>query len=217
MPYYKNKNNLSFCNNNDILLIHIPKTGGTSIEEYLKNKYEESLFSPSRLRLFNDPKLDCISPQHQTLMNIEKYKDRLSIDFENICIISVVRNPYHRIISDLFFWKLIKQDSNKSQVYNVIIKYLQRNYDNHNLPQYRFICDHKNEIDKRVVIFRTESLTKEIQQFGFSDYVGKTSIKNSYNISTDKYIRYLSEDSIKLINVVYKKDFELFGYDMIQN
>ena len=35
MPYYKQPN---------LLFIHIPKTGGTVIENQLKNIYEESLF-----------------------------------------------------------------------------------------------------------------------------------------------------------------------------
>ena len=147
MPYYKNINNLPFCDRKYILLIHIPKTGGTSIEEYLKNKYEESLFSPSRLRLFKIPELDRISPQHQTLMNIEKYKDRISIEFENLCIISVVRNPYHRIVSDLFFWRLMNKDTTQDNVFKIIQKYLNREYDNHSLQQFRFICDNKNLVD----------------------------------------------------------------------
>ena len=217
MPYYKNIKNLPFCDRKNILLIHIPKTGGTSIEEYLKTKYEESLFSPSRLRLFKVPELDRISPQHQTLLNIEEYKDTLSIDFEKLCIITVVRNPYHRIVSDLFFWKLINQDTTQDQVFKTIINYLNRHYDNHNLPQYRFICDKNNIIDNRVVVFKTETLTNEMKNFGFSDYNGITSIKNFHNISSDKYMKYLSCDSIKLINLAYRKDFEIFGYSMINN
>jgi hypothetical protein len=29
-------------------------------------------------------------------------------------------------------------------------------------------------------------------------------------------MNYLNKDSIRLINVMFKKDFELFGYDMIK-
>jgi hypothetical protein len=36
MPYYKEIHTL---------FIHIPKTGGTSLEEYLRTKYTESIFS----------------------------------------------------------------------------------------------------------------------------------------------------------------------------
>ena len=54
-----------------------------------------------------------------------------------------------------------------------------------------------------------------MNKFGFSDYTGTTTIKNASNISSNNYMKYLSNDSIKLINKVYEIDFKTFGYDMI--
>ena len=100
MPYFKN-------NDINLLFIHIPKTGGTSLEQYFSDKYSiplniKSLYS-DRINnlLFNS------SLQHLTYNTIFKNKDILDIDFLNtLKIITIVRNPYTRIIIDLFFYRL---------------------------------------------------------------------------------------------------------------
>jgi hypothetical protein len=67
MPYFKN-------NEVNILLIHIPKTGGTSLETYFSNKYNIELNNDS-LYLFltkNNIPIDfnkSISLQHQMQQN----------------------------------------------------------------------------------------------------------------------------------------------------
>ena len=80
-------------------------------------------------------------------------------------------------------------------------------YDNHNVPQYRFITDSNESLIPGITIFRTETLTKNLHSYGFKDYRGPA--------SDNTYMEYLNEDSIRLINETYRKDFELFGYDMI--
>ena len=98
MPYFKN-------NNLNLLFIHIPKTGGTSLEKYLSQKHNIPLDSKS---LYSDLKngYNSVSLQHQTYHSLLKKKTQFGIDFNNIKIISIVRNPYERIVSDLFFYKL---------------------------------------------------------------------------------------------------------------
>ena len=56
---------------------------------------------------------------------------------------TVVRNPYDRVISDLFWNELIKKDFTTENVYDVIKNnFLYRDdLDNHNKPQYKFITD----------------------------------------------------------------------------
>ena len=43
------------------------------------------------------------SLQHQFYTTLYQFKNKLNINFDNIKIFSVVRNPYDRIISDLFW------------------------------------------------------------------------------------------------------------------
>jgi len=205
MPYYEDDN---------LLFIHIPRTGGTSLENYLKRKYKQTLYGfaswPLRGNGLLPGEVGKSSFQHLTYNSIYKYRDVLKVNFnDNLKVISIVRNPYDRIISDL-----IHMFSNScSFSYEVIEEYLYKDMyslklhhgiDNHNIPQYKFLTDENENIIPGVKIFRTESLTRELKEYGFIDYEGKDT-KYTYS-------DYLSEDSIELITKFYKKDFELFDY-----
>ena len=91
MPYYKEINTL---------FIHIPKTGGTVFEDDLKRKHKQTLYTGNKNALLPAPYNE-ISLQHQTYNTLYKYKENCKIDFKNIKILSFVRNPYARTISDL--------------------------------------------------------------------------------------------------------------------
>jgi len=203
MPYYKEKK---------ILFIHIPKTGGTVIEKSIKKLTNQTLYSGRTNRLLPSP-YNKTSLQHQYYTTLYEFKDILKINFDNIKIFSVVRNPYDRIISDLFWHRLIKKNFNSEQVYNVIKNnYLNRDdLDNHNKPQYKYITDENMEIIKDIKIFKTEILNEtshEINNYlGFNINIKRDNVNKNYS-------KYLNKKSIALINDFYKKDFELFNYKL---
>ena len=196
------------------LFIHIPKTGGTSLEKYLSQKYDipldaKSLYSSSKNGFKH------VSLQHQTYNSLYKHKKRFNIDFDGLKIISIVRNPYERLVSDLFFFDLIKDNTSQNEVYRTIKKYINSNgYDNHNIPQYLFLIDKNNNINKDIKIFKTETLTDELRMYGFVDF---NDLCNTNTNTSKDYYSFLNNKSIKLINKIYKEDFKLFNYQIIQS
>ena len=202
MPYYINKH---------ILFIHIPKTGGTSVENYLKHNDTQILYSFFGNKFFPTKELQKYSLQHQAYNTIYEYRDLCKIKFDNrIRIISIVRNPYNRIVSDLFFFNLIKHNTNKKEVYNILQYYiLSDRVDNNNTPQYKFVTDRHNELISNIRIFRTETLTRDMHNYGFKNF-NKWDYKGKQNSIV--YLKYLNRESIDLINDYYDLDFKLFDY-----
>jgi hypothetical protein len=200
MPYYPDIN---------VLFIHIPKTGGTNIENNITINTKQTLFSGETNTLLPFP-YNNKSLQHQFYTTIYKYKNELDINFENIKIFSVVRNPYDRIISDLFWNKLIKINYSADEIFDVIKNnYLYRDdLDNHNIPQYKFITNEKLEIFPNIKIFKTETLNKDNEKI--NDFIGINFNIEINNVNKD-YSIYLNKNSISLINDFYKKDFELLN------
>jgi hypothetical protein len=199
MPYFRKAN---------LLLIHIPKTGGTSIETYFSNKLniplnEESLYG------FLDPVVSLKSGvhlnhslQHLTMDEIKQYNYFFKIP--KSYVITIVRNPYERLMSELFYQNKVKVEDKPSTVYQLIRWAIIKNKDNHTLPQHKYIHG-------RVIILHTETLEEEMHQLGFTDF----SKKENVNPNKVNYYDYLNADSIRLINSYYKLDFEWFGYPLL--
>lgn len=204
MPYYLNKH---------ILFIHIPKTGGTTIEEIFKQNDEQRLYSAIGIGDSNrilPPPFDKVSLQHQFYTTIYKFRDKLGVIFnDNLKMISIVRNPYNRIISDMMFLKIINVNSTKEEVFEKMKSYIISNkYDNHNVPQYKFITTKDEKIIENLQLFHTESLNQDMKNFGFI-------IEKNHQVGEKvDFHNYLNDEAIDLINTIYKKDFQLFGYTM---
>jgi len=211
MPYFKNKDI-------NLLFIHVPKTGGSSLETYFSSKFNIPLNNKSLFHFIKDKQLlnENIkiksSLQHITYNQIVKYSKIFNIDFDNIKIITIVRNPYERFVSDLFYFSLITTDSTKEAVFDILHNYLVSDkYDNHNIPQHTFITNDKGEIIENIHILKTESLTNEMKVLGYIDF----NIYDNVNINKVNYYNYLNNESIEIINKFYHLDFILFNYNKI--
>ena len=219
MPYYKK----DLIN---LLFIHIPKTGGSSLENYFSRIFNIQLDNQSLFLYLNNEKKELInkeanpnifflfentSLQHLTYQNIIDNKDFLKIDMDNLKIISIVRNPYERIISDLFYQNYIEINTDPEKVFEIIQIYLKKiNLDNHNIPQYKFLIDNNNNLINNLVLLKTENLSDEIKRIGYEDFCEKDQINMRGKLN---YFQYLNNDSIKLINEFYDLDFFYFHYE----
>jgi hypothetical protein len=209
MPYFKN-------NNINLLFIHIPKTGGTSLEKYFSSKYNIPLNNDS---LFGQNKKFNVNVhaylQHILYKTVINYKSNFKIDTNNLEIITIVRNPYNKIISDLFNFKLIKVNSTPLEVYEAIKKFIKldnKTVDNHNIPQNLFIRDSNDQILSNIKILHTETLNNDMKNLGYSDF---DIYENKNKNKITNYMNYLNNAAIKVINYCYHDDFVLFNYNII--
>jgi hypothetical protein len=214
MPYYKNKNT-------NILFIHIPKTGGSSIENYFSRKFnipldEKSLKSTNHSNS-NKEKYKILPKniplQHLTYTSILRFRRFFQIKRRNLKIITAVRNPYERLVSDLFFLNKINKNTPKKNIYQIILNFIKENPENHALPQHRFIINyHTRRIPRNITILKTEKLTEEMVQLGYNDF---NLYQNKNKVNNVNYYDYLNKKSIQLINFYYHLDFILFHYNKI--
>ena len=209
MPYY-NKDDIN------LLFIHIPKTGGTSIENYFYKKYDIAKNTDSLFWFLN--KYDRLnikishSLQHLTYTEIFDNIDFFKIKMNDLKILTIVRNPYERLISDLFFYKKINLRTSKTETFKIIKQHVHLNCDNHTLPQYLYITDKNKKLIPNIVILHTENLTNDMHNLGYIDF----NINENKNQTKNKnYYDYLNEDSISFINEYYDMDFKLFGYSKL--
>ena len=203
MPYFKN-------DTINILFIHIPKTGGSSLELYFSNKYKIPLDNKS-LHGYIDIETNIknkinSSLQHMTYQTIFLNKEFFIININNIEIITIVRNPYERIMSDLFALNKVTIYSTKEEVYNIIQIYINETLDNHNIPQYLFITDHNKQLIPNIKILKTESLQQDMINLGHKNF----DMKFNCNSNKVNYYDYLNDNSIKFINDFYNDDFTPF-------
>lgn len=219
MPYYINKH---------ILFIHIPKCGGTHLGWLLEQNDNQTLCIHGKAynNIFPEP-FSNYSLQHQFYSTIYNYKHLSNIQFnDKLKCISIVRNPYDRLISDLFWITntshncdgqettyFINKNSTPEQVFQAAKKFCsapENTYDNHSAPQYKFVTDKNGKIFDNIKIVKLEELYQkkdEINNFLNTNL-------NIQNKGSKDYTKYFNSDTIKLVNKHYKKDFELFGYDM---
>ena len=214
MPYFKN-------NDINLLFIHIPKAGGSSVEQYLSNKYSIKLNNSSIYGVLSDDlkKKHSIttrhSLQHYTYNEIYEARDIFNVDFSNKpSVLAIVRNPYTRLISDLFYLSLIKPNTDKNEIPRIIRRYIVSNKDNHAIPQYRYITDKNGYLVDNITILRMESLKEDMIKYGYADF-NKYDNKNII-ISSDRYVDFLTPEVIKLVHFFYEEDFKYFNYDKIE-
>lgn len=198
--------------------LHITKTGGTSIENAAK---EQGIFwgrFDKDLKFLGQFFWHC--PFQFCKRQNRNKKNKIANDFE---FFVVVRNPYDRCVSEYFCrWGGPKDNQNtKEQMnqyiankMNALIESSDRKLKRyHFMPQYRYVFDGKG---KRFVkhIVKFENLKEEfdvlMKTYDIPLVLEKHDNPSVKNLSADD----LDEQTKKLIQKVYKRDFIEFSYPL---
>lgn len=143
-----------------------------------------------------------------------------------------VRNPYDRVVSE-YFWKRKDKDmrfgiDSTRMTFRQFVYALAKQFPviwnqphwevSHFLPQYLFVYDTNDQLKVNKVYKFEDSLENglgdvfETLGFGTRDEI-KLNKSNSTRHSRQHYTHYLTQDLREIIYNLYRKDFELFGYD----
>jgi len=197
--------------NKELFFIHIPKNGGTSIENTGK---EHNINWGKNLKL-NLKEKRC-SYWHLPIKYINpKY-------YKNKVLFCIVRNPYNRIVSEYkFITKNKKKLSGKNL--NLFVKEKLEEYKNdkfindcHIMPQTEFIKDKNGKLLKNLEILKFENLENDFQKLLKKYNYPKMNLRNDNKTPKDITYKDLNDESINLINDFYSEDFSFFNYSKIQ-
>ena len=162
--------------NNEITFIHIPKSGGSSIEKFLQiNKYKMDLFSSDGTIFINQH-----SPQHCTYRELEE------LGLLTDKVFTVVRPEIDRVVSEYFYIKNFRDDLNKlfKNFDEFLDMFLDKNnyllFDQHNLSNKEFLINKSGVIDEKIKIFDFFDI-KSIEK-----YLGISGLSNIHEFKTKK-------------------------------
>ena len=203
------------CDEKKFVFIHIPKNSGTAMTKELQKTHKDT-----KLLMFceRDGINIGIDKMHLYYDVIDKFIPKNILD--NYFKFCIIRNPYNKLYSA---WNFIKERHGYSDV-NDFIKYklneefiygkelIPGDARVHYRPQFTFVYDNENNKFADFII-RYENLNEDISKMN-EKYDLNIPLYDDGN-SQKSYISLLNEESIIKINSLYKKDFELFNYEMI--
>ena len=195
MPLYQ-------LNGRNLLFIHVPKTGGKSVEAYLKSlSGGQALFHPRKQDIF-----PC-SPQHMHAEMLELLFGESYVQYSFM----VVRNPYRRFVSE-YHWRVTRKGGEQDfeSWSHQVLDELEHDLfilDNHLRPQIEFRM--RNTVVHRLEDGLENAVHAAVQAVGLDLPVPVL----DHTHRTDKAEVSGSRGLAERLKQLYAADFEAFGYD----
>jgi len=203
---------------NGVLLYfsHIPKCGGSSIENFLA-QFSDSIVFLDRKFLTHKNTWNTSSPQHIDGLSLNRlFKDKNFFDF----YFAIVRDPISRFKSAFMFQKHIENKIPKDISINEHISLIKNEKislfgycDNHFLPMVHFFMP-----NTEYRIFKIEEGLENFKKwFEVNIYKKRINFEILRENPSPKEIKQiedynLNEESINNLKTIYKKDYEEFKY-----
>lgn len=198
------------------IFVHIPKTGGQSIESVFLHRHGLTWADrhPLLLRKNDDLERGPERLAHMTISEYLKYNYVSQQFFDKYFKFAVVRNPWDRLVSEYAFRQRrgeIRSGRTFKSWVSKLGKFKAVDIERHIKPQYDYIHDTSGKL--------------------LVDYIGKfENYGFSFNFICDRlsmydcvlphknksvhahYTEYYDQDTVDLVSEVYAKDIELFKY-----
>lgn len=170
------------------LFMHIPKTGGTSIERAFGSKHE-TLMHAQHWR-----------PKHfRAYLGVKKWNSYYKFVF--------VRNPWDRVVSHFFFYRDVQKILPRE---NTFLQYIRGQTEAPIVSQqYEFFEDNINNFN---FIGRFETLQKDYEQICKQIDAPYKTLGHYLNSKHRHYSYYYTKELQWLVEDLYREDIEIFGY-----
>lgn len=180
---------------NKYLFLHIPKTGGSSIEKEFKIRGDKPVFF-SEITYLNGH-----SPQHTTYNELKSW----NLIPDDFTVFTVVRHPYERFVSEYNYrqtedWRESLEDFSKRFLGMFRNEY---DWDNHHLSCSQFL-----KFSENVKILRFENLKED-----FKNLTGWELIQHEMKKEKIITLADLTDEIKEKIYSVWKEDFINYGYE----
>jgi hypothetical protein len=204
------------------IYIHIPKNCGRYIRKQIYNNFtcecvNESYPYPVSFKVSNSDGYNL----HDTYSQVKDLADNF-VTF--VTFVTFVRNPYHRIIS-FFYLKVFENnvfitdtpiidflrtplDILKTKTIESLVSLLKTEFkkyicNNSLICQYKYLFENDN-LPNNLTIYKLEE-PETFSHFNFKDF----------NLKEYQLSEYFDNETLQIVNDLFKKDFELFNYQMI--
>ena len=205
---------------NKCIFVHIPKTGGTSVEDAIWG-------SNHGKRTVDQLWMGVIRPgynKYQTggLQHLLASQIRQEVGaetFDNYFKFTFVRNPWDKVVSQYLYVKkrpmiMKSMGIDRGTPFSKYVESLARDHQVHvqSFEQWQFLLD---DHSRSMVDFigRFENLDSDFQTVAETIGIPGTRLPHKMkNWWRKKYQQYYDERTVQLISEIYAKDIELFGY-----